>query len=115
MIYCGSGSYCGKVLVPVPALVPVPMPDPGLLTTVFQQQKICTESCLAALFPRKLAFNFLLFYFCITFYVESVFKSGYGTGTGIQYGSGSAKAKNCGSNDSGSGSKKLIETQARIP
>jgi hypothetical protein len=115
MIYCGSGSYFGKVLVPVPALVPVPIPDPDLLSTVFQQQKICTESCLTAFFSRKLAFNFSLFYFCITSDVESVFKSGHGTGTGIQYGSGSAKAKNCGSNDSGFGYTTLKETQARIP
>jgi len=32
-IYCGSGSYFGKVLVPVP------VPYPNLFITVFQQQK----------------------------------------------------------------------------
>ncbi len=33
MIYCGSGSFFEKVLVPVliPAQVPVPVPDPDLL------------------------------------------------------------------------------------
>jgi hypothetical protein len=35
MIYCGSGSYCGKVLVPVLD----PFPDPDLFSTVFRQQK----------------------------------------------------------------------------
>jgi hypothetical protein len=39
MIYCGSGSYCGKVVVPVPALVPVPISDPHLLRTVFATTK----------------------------------------------------------------------------
>jgi len=82
------GFYFGKVLVSVPAIVPVPVPDSGLLSTVFQQQKFFTESCLAALFPRKLASNFLLFYFCITFYVRSRSKSGYGIETGMHYGSG---------------------------
>ncbi len=36
MIFCGSGSYFGKVLVPVPVPIPVPVPDPDLLA-VFQQ------------------------------------------------------------------------------
>jgi hypothetical protein len=66
MIYCGSGSYFGEVLVPVPA--PVPIPDPDLFSTVFQQQKfIPTKSCLfdtleAALFPESLTpiIDFLL-------------------------------------------------------
>ncbi len=49
VIYCGygsgSGSYFGKVLVPVPApvllpaLVPVPVQYPFLLSTVFKKQK----------------------------------------------------------------------------
>jgi hypothetical protein len=62
MINCGSGSasYFGAVLVPV--LAPVPIPDPDLFSTVFQQQKNCTKSCLsrleAALFTRKLVLNF---------------------------------------------------------
>jgi hypothetical protein len=42
MICCCSGSYSGsdfgKVLVPVPASVPVP--DPDILSTVFQEQKM---------------------------------------------------------------------------
>jgi hypothetical protein len=40
---CGSGSYFGKVLVPVP--VPDPVSDPDLFSTVFQQHQICTKSC----------------------------------------------------------------------
>ncbi len=44
----------------------------------------------AALFPRKLASNFLLFAFCISFYVWSGSKSGstIGTGTGTRTGTG---------------------------
>jgi hypothetical protein len=41
MIYCGydsgSESYFGKVLVSGPASVPVPVPYPDLLSTVFKQ------------------------------------------------------------------------------
>jgi hypothetical protein len=76
-IYCGSGSYFGKVSVPVP------VPYPNLFITVFQQQqKICTKSCLfnarAALFPRKLASNF---WFDVCYmYVAFWFKSGSGSG-----------------------------------
>jgi len=44
MIYDGSGSYFGKVLVSVSVLVAVP--DPDLFFAVFQQQKICTKSCI---------------------------------------------------------------------
>jgi hypothetical protein len=55
MIYCGSGSYFGKVLVQVP--VPVLALDPNLFRTGFQQQKICkkfTFSILkAALFQES--------------------------------------------------------------
>jgi hypothetical protein len=42
MIYCGSGSYFDKVLVPVPipAQVPVPVPDPDLLIKLLTQLKI---------------------------------------------------------------------------
>jgi hypothetical protein len=42
MIYSGSGfgSYFERVLVPVPVL------DPDLLSTVFPQQKIVEETCL---------------------------------------------------------------------
>jgi hypothetical protein len=57
MIYCGSGSYFGKVLgpvpdsisvpVPAPALVPVPAPD--LLSEVFQQQKISRNLAISML------------------------------------------------------------------
>jgi hypothetical protein len=49
-VYCssGSGSYFGKVLVPVSAPVPVPVPKPDLICTVFQQQK----------FVQNLAFFF---------------------------------------------------------
>jgi hypothetical protein len=38
MIYCGSGSYFRKVLVAVPALVPIPIPDPDpdIFSPVFQ-------------------------------------------------------------------------------
>ncbi len=35
MIYCGSCSYFGNVLVPVLAPVPVPVPDPDLFSTDF--------------------------------------------------------------------------------
>jgi hypothetical protein len=53
MIFCGSGSDFGKVLVPVT------VPDPDMFSTVFKQNKICTKSCFfivrRALFPKKLA------------------------------------------------------------
>jgi hypothetical protein len=39
MIYCGSGSYFGKVLVAVPVPVMVTAQDPDLFSTVFPQQK----------------------------------------------------------------------------
>jgi hypothetical protein len=42
MIYCGFGSFFGKVLV----TVPVPVPDPDLFSTAFQQQKICKNLAL---------------------------------------------------------------------
>ncbi len=68
MIYCSSGSYYGKVLVPVP------VPDPDLFSTVFQQQNICTKSSLfnakSSIVPRKLASNFGLFDFCIHFRLD---------------------------------------------
>jgi hypothetical protein len=61
-IYCGSGSYSGKVLVPVP--VPIPVPDPVQIyfEKFFNNKKFVqnlTFSILkAALFHRKLALNF---------------------------------------------------------
>jgi hypothetical protein len=44
MNFCssGSGSNFGKDLVPVPARIP----DTDLFSTVFQQQKMFTKSCL---------------------------------------------------------------------
>ncbi len=56
--YCGSGSYFGKVLVPVP--VPVSVPNPDRLSTDFQQQIFFIQNLAfslleAALFPRNLA------------------------------------------------------------
>ncbi len=64
----GSGSSYGKVLAPVP------VPDPDLFSTVFQQQKICTKSCLlkleAAMFSRKLAYNFYIFTFVLHFLLD---------------------------------------------
>jgi hypothetical protein len=80
MIYCGSvsGSYFGKVLVPVPDLpvqAPVPAPDPDLFSTVFQHQKICTKPCLfnarSSIVSQKvgLKFFFCLLYWYHTFYV----------------------------------------------
>jgi len=39
VIYCGSGSYFGKVLVAVPVPVMVTAQDPDLFSTVFPQQK----------------------------------------------------------------------------
>jgi hypothetical protein len=52
--------------------VPVPVPDPDLFSTLFQQQKFVHNLAFsmleAALFPRKLTSIFLFFDFCITFY-----------------------------------------------
>jgi hypothetical protein len=45
----GSGSYFGKVLVPILVQAPVPVPIPGRLAVSMLE---------AALFPRKLASNF---------------------------------------------------------
>jgi hypothetical protein len=46
----------------VPAPFPVPLPDPDLISNVFQQQKFVQNLAFskleAALFPRKLASNF---------------------------------------------------------
>jgi hypothetical protein len=76
MIYCGSssGSYFGKVLVPVSALVPVP--DPDFLAQFFNNKQLIeylSFSVLeAVLFPRNLASNFCLFDFCITFMLDPV-------------------------------------------
>ncbi len=39
-------SVPAPVPVSVPAPVPVPIPDPDLFGTVFQQQKICSKSCI---------------------------------------------------------------------
>jgi hypothetical protein len=47
MIYSGSGSYFGKVLDPIP----VPVQDPDLFSTVFQQQNM--------VFVPNLAFSML--------------------------------------------------------
>jgi hypothetical protein len=76
MIYCGSGSYLGKVSVPVP------VPIQTHLSQFFNNNKICTKYCLfnarAALFPRKLATNF---WFDVCYmYVAFWFKSGSGSG-----------------------------------
>jgi hypothetical protein len=49
MVYCGSGSFFGKVLVPVPTPVPVPVPDPVLFSIVFNNKK----------FEQNLAFSML--------------------------------------------------------
>jgi len=55
MIYYGygSGSYLWKSPVPapvlLPALVPVPVQYPFLLSTVFKQQKVCTNLAFAML------------------------------------------------------------------
>jgi hypothetical protein len=95
-------------LVPVLSLVPVPSPvsvsDPDLFSTVFQQQKMWTKSCLfnarISIVSLKVGLKFLNFDFCITF--------GFRTGTGIHYGSGSAKAKSCGSCGFGFGSPTLV-------
>jgi hypothetical protein len=69
MIYCGSGSYFGKVLLPVPAPVPFPVQEPGLLSKQFFNtqkfvQNIAFSMLEAALFPRKFASDFRFFYFC---------------------------------------------------
>jgi hypothetical protein len=63
MIYCGSGSYFEKFLVPVPApllvLIPVPVPvpvPPDLFITVFNNRKFVQNRAFsmpeAALFSR---------------------------------------------------------------
>jgi hypothetical protein len=68
VIYCGSGSSFGKVLVLVP--VPVPVQDQDLFSTVFKVnnkkfvKNLAFSVLEAALFPRKLASIFLLY--CIT-------------------------------------------------
>jgi hypothetical protein len=54
-IYCGSGSYFGKVLVPFSAQVPGP--DPDLFNTLFNNKKFVQNLALsmlekAALFPK---------------------------------------------------------------
>jgi hypothetical protein len=49
MIYWGTGSYIGKVFVPVPDPVPAPLPDPDLFSTVFPQQKIVQDLAFFAL------------------------------------------------------------------
>jgi hypothetical protein len=106
MIYCGSvsgsGSYCRKVLVPVPIQVQIQTYLALFFNNKKLVQNLASSMLEAALFPRKLASNFLIFLllFSITFYV--------GSGIGIHYGSGSAKAKSCGSfgSDSSSGSTK---------
>ncbi len=90
MIYCSSGSLYGKVLVPAPFLVltpvptlfpvqaPVPVLDPDLFNTVFNNQKFVQNLALsvleAAFFPRKLASKFRFVDF-ITFYVGPGSKS----------------------------------------
>jgi hypothetical protein len=61
MIYCGSGSYFGKILIAHPAPVqvpdPVPVPDPYLFNTVFNNKKFVQNLAFsvleAALFPRS--------------------------------------------------------------
>ncbi len=71
MIYCGSGSYIGKVLVlvPVPVPVMVTVPDPDLFAQFFnnkifvQNLAISALGLEASLFPRKFASNFLFLTF----------------------------------------------------
>jgi hypothetical protein len=110
MIYCGSGSYFGKVLDRVPAPVPVPVLDPDLFSTVFQQRKNCTKCCFfnsrSSLVVQKvgLYYNCGFFYFYITFYVRSGSKTRSGNGMHYSCVSDSAKAKSCGSCGSGAGS-----------
>ncbi len=103
--------YCsGKVLVPVP------VPELDLFSTVFP--KLWTKSCLvnasAALFPRKLDSNFWFFAFVLQFYVGSTPKSDSGIGNWTHYGSGSVKAKSCGSFGPGSGSTTLRSSQLLV-
>jgi hypothetical protein len=65
MIYCGSGSYFGKVLDPVPVPSPVLVLDPDLFSTVYQQQKVCKKSCLfnarSGIVSQKVSLEFLIF------------------------------------------------------
>jgi hypothetical protein len=64
--------YSFKCFLSVPA--PVPVPDPNLFSTVFQQQK-CVQNLAfsmldAAMFPRKLASNFLFLTFVFRFMLD---------------------------------------------
>ncbi len=97
MIYCGSSSYFGKALLPVPVSVLVPALDPDLFSTVFQQRNYAFLMLEreAVLFPRKLVSN-LRFRTIVFYLVISMSKSG------------SAKAKSYASYGSGSGSTTLI-------
>ncbi len=81
MIYYGSGSYVGKVLVPVP--------DPFRFWTqtyLAFSTKSCLLSARNSIVSQKVGLLFQIFNFCITFYVGSGFKSGSrteaGSGTG---------------------------------
>jgi hypothetical protein len=58
MIYCGSGSYFGKVLVPFP----VPVPDLDLFGTVFKNStKSCLFNARSSIVRWHLIFDFLTY------------------------------------------------------
>ncbi len=97
----GSGSYFWKKI-----WVPVPVPDSDLLSTVFQQQKICTKSDLVnariGIVSHKVGH--------LTFDVSLMYEWHFMVETEpecIRSGFGSAKTKICGS---GSCSTTLINT-----
>ncbi len=84
MIYCGSGSYFEKVLVRV--RFPVPVADPDLVWTVYNNNKILQKHCFPECWP-------LIFYFFFLYYgsyrrvllcwiwVQIRFRTGNGSGS----------------------------------
>ncbi len=128
MIYCSSGSYFGKILVPAP----VSVLDPDLFSgrTVYKNKKFVQKHC----FPT-LASNFLTFVLHLMLHAGSNpvpapegnwpgtgtgsksgtgnwsiagNKTGNGSRTGMHYGSGSAQTKSCSSSSCGSGSVSVL-------
>ncbi len=106
-------------MVPVAA----PVPDPDLISTVFNNKNSVQNLAFSirileeALFPRKLASNFLFLTFVLHFMMDLAgSRTEPGSGTGMNYGSGSATAQSCGSccSDSGSGATRLESDDATL-
>ncbi len=110
MICCGSG----EVLVPIPATVPIQVPDPDNIKTSFPKTKKIAQKLAFYVRRRLLYFSESRplisdsFDFLNTFYVGSGSKLSSGTRseteTVMHSGSSSAKTKRYGSCGSGSGS-----------